>query len=377
MTATVRLRRFLPLVLLALLAAGGIAAWALWPSPRTPQADSAHADDELEWLAAPKTARETAEDVYAADPSGVIFASAHEHTLRRVFLEPGDASIAAAGASIAADDAPIAAAGAPLARMGPHEDVTAMATGDGTLCFASGRGGARERMTVRAGPEIRGPFKTVRADGPPVLAIACDRNDVFVVTADDPASGLLQKSHVERLPLGDPPGAAQTLGHSDGAITSLALDETRVYWADSLDEKIVAVAKNGGSPVVLAEGRGLPKSILAFRDALFWVEQRGESVWTMPKVGGSPRLVVQDFAGFAHLAAGPDGVFWINEAAVSGGFRVLRAPLAGGDATPVAPASPAVDGIDALMVVGTDVLWARDGHVARVSTAVAGTVPSR
>jgi hypothetical protein len=369
-----RHRRYLPAVLLSLLAAGGIAAWTLWPAPHAPRPDPAH-DDDFEWPAPSPLGREATEDVYAADPSGVFFASAREHTLQRVPLETGGAP--AAGADAGVD----AAAGEVLLRLDPHEEVAVMATGGGTVCFASGLGAPRGRMTVRAAPEAGGPFKTVRADGPRVLAMACDRDAIFVVSADDAGGGLLPKSNVERLPMGDRPSRAEnvTLGHSDGAVTSLALDETHVYWADSIDEKILAAAKRGGSgaPTVLAEDRGLPRSIVAFGDALFWVEQRGESVWTMPKNGGPPRLVVQDFAGFSHLGVGPGGVFWVNEAAVSGGFRVLRAPLGGGDATPVSPDSPAVDGIDALMVVGANVLWARDGHLVRVSAPVAGTGPSR
>jgi hypothetical protein len=364
MREAVRRHRLLPSALLAILAGGGFAAWALWPSPHAPRADAAHADDDLEWGTAPSPtspAREAERDVYAADASGVYFASAREHTLRRLPLEAGDASTRAEE---------------PLLRLDLDEGVAVMATGGGTLCFATARGGPRGRMAVRAGPTPGGPFKTVRADGAAVLAIGCDRDAVFVVTAGDEANELLQKSTVERVPLaGIVGGPSVALAHSDGAVTSLALDDARVYWADSIDEKIVAVAKAGGAPVVLADGRGLPRSIVAYADALFWVEQRGESVWTMPKNGGSPHLVVQDFAGFSHLAAGPEGVFWVNEAAVSGGFHVLRAPLAGGDATAI---SSAEGGVDALLVVGTNVLWAEDGQLSRPTpAAVAGTAPSR
>lgn len=349
-----RCLQVVPAVLLVLLVAGGIAAWAFWPSPPAPRASAAHAGDDLEGLAAPKAGREAAQDVYAADPSGVYVASAHDHALRRLPLGPGDASIAT---------------GAELLRLDTREDVAVIATGSGTLCLASGRDGPRGRMTVRAGPLADGPLRVVRPDGPPVLAIACDRDAIFVASADESSSGLLQKSSIERLPVAGGPNTA--IGHSDGAVTSLALDEARVYWADSIDEKIVAVPKAGGPPLTLAENRGLPRSIVAYGDALFWVEQRGESVWTMPKNGGAPRLVVQDFAGFSHLTAGPGGVYWVNEGAVDGGFRVLRAPLTGGDATPI---SPAADGIDAVLVVGAAILWASEG---RVSGAVAGTAPSR
>lgn len=346
--------QIVPAALLSLLVGGGVAAWLLWPSPQAPRASAAHAGDDLEWLAAPKAGREAAQDIYAADPSGIYLASAHDHRISRSPVEATDASIAAR---------------AEVLRLESREDVAAMATGSGTLCIASGADGPRGRMTVRAGPEPGGPFKIVRPDGPSVLAIACDRDAIFVVSADDGSSGLLQKSSVERLPVAG--GPSTVVGHSDGAVTSLALDETRLYWADSIDEKIIAVPKGGGTSIALAEGRGLPRSIAAYGDALFWVEQRGESVWTMPKSGGAPHLVVQDFAGFSHLTAGPGGVYWVNEGAVSGGFRVLRAPLTGGDATPL---SPPVDSIDAVLVVGTNVFWARDG---RIASAVAGTGPSR
>jgi hypothetical protein len=363
-----------PLVILAVLASGGVATWTLWPSAR---AERAPPNDALEWPATPTDTREATKDVYAAGSAEIYVALAGEHAIRRVPLDRIRPDATATNDAGRASGASAIAAGESVLKVDPGEDVMAMSVGADLICFASGQRGPRGPVSVRAGVLPRGPFVTYRRDGPSVLAIACDRSSVVVVTAGEAATGLISKSNVERLSFIADDRRGNWIVRSDGAITSLALDDTRVYWADTLDEKIVAVAKDSGSPMVLAEGRGLPKSIVAFGDALFWVEQRGESVWTMPKIGGAPRLVVQDFAGFAHLAAGPDGVFWVNEAAVSGGFRVLRAPLGGGDATPVAPASPPVDGIDALMVVGTDVLWARDGHVAHVSTAVAGTVPSR
>jgi hypothetical protein len=175
--------------------------------------------------------------------------------------------------------------------------------------------------------------------------------------------GLTHANVVVRIPSAGG-GERTVLGHADGEVTNLALDDANVYWAERLEGTIVAAPRSGGPSRVLASERGLPGAIAADADSLYWVEKRSESLWTVPKAGGSPRQLTQDFAGFANLLVDPRGIVWTNEAALDGLFRVLVLPRDGGD---VRPASAAVDAIDALASDGATLYWDRGGAVSRVT----------
>jgi hypothetical protein len=153
-------------------------------------------------------------------------------------------------------------------------------------------------------------------------------------------------------------GDATTIASVEGVVTGVALDESSVYWADSLNGAILAAKKTGGAGQALVHDRGLPRDVVVDGDSLVWVEQRSESLWTLPVAGGTPRQLVQDFAGFAHLVASARGVWWVNEAAVDGTVRVFL--LAHGASEPTA-ASPAVEAIDGLASDGSRVYWLRHG----------------
>jgi hypothetical protein len=190
-------------------------------------------------------------------------------------------------------------------------------------------------------------------------AIASDGRWVFVVDVDESEAGLLRRSTIVRLAAeGGPPSV---LARSDAEVAGVALDDANVYWADPLDGTIRTVPKAGGDARSLASERGLPEQLVVSGDTLVWVERRSESVWTMRTSGGAPRAVAQDFAGFANLVADRRGVWWTSEGAVDGRYRVLSAPLAGGDSR---PAGDSAEPIDALATDGAHLYWARNGQVS-------------
>ncbi len=197
-------------------------------------------------------------------------------------------------------------------------------------------------------------------------AIASDGRWVFVVDVGAREPGLLRSSVVERLPAtGGKPAA---VARCEGEVTSLALDDANVYWADPFDGTIVAAPKAGGDPRSLAVERGLPEQIALYGGALYWVERRSETVWTMPAAGGTPRPIVQDFAGFANLVVDGHGLWWVSEAPLAGRFRILTVATTGGDSS---PASDAVEEVDALASDGAHLYWARSGEASRVPTSAA------
>jgi hypothetical protein len=192
-------------------------------------------------------------------------------------------------------------------------------------------------------------------------ALALGAGSLFVVDVDAAGGGLTHTSTVFVLPaLGK--GERKPLGHSDGDVTAIAVDDSNVYWADRLEGTIVSVPVGGGSQRVLAADRGLPGDLVADDSDLYWVEKRSESLWTMPKTGGLPRRLAQDFAGFANVAVYSGGVGWTNEAAALGAFQVLTVAKSGGEVRAV---TPAVDAIDALATDGTHLFWDRGGVITR------------
>jgi hypothetical protein len=262
--------------------------------------------------------------------------------------------------ALASDRTVIAVAkkgGAPRVLAHLEQPAQGMALAGGALWVTTSR--AVEKIPVAGGEleVLAGKLARPRA-------VASDGRWVFVVDVDPSRRGLTQASAVVRVPAtgGATGGEPVVLGHSDGEIPDLALDDGNVYWADRLAGSIVSVPKTGGAPRVLASERGLPGSIAVEGDALLWVEKRSESLWTMPKAGGAPRRLAQDFAGFANVVVDEKGVFWTNEAAVDGAFRVLTVDASGD----VHPLSPAVDGVDAMVSDGARLFWERRGAVTVV-----------
>jgi hypothetical protein len=324
------------LVLAALVAAGAFVAWWMQPEPPRAALPSKPPDDDLVMLASLLDAgepREPAHDQLVAGGGAVYLARASDHT---IVATP-------------------AGGGAPrtLARLDGPAGGMALAGGALWLSTASG--------SLVSVPVAGGPPRVVAKGLSRPRAVASDGHWVFVVDSEAGEAGLLRTSAVVRVPVEG--GAPVVVGRCEGDVTGIALDDANAYWADEFDGTIVAAPKAGGEPRSLVTGRGLPEQLVASGDALYWVERRSETVWTMPKAGGTARAIAQDFAGFAHLVVDPRGVWWATEAPEAGRFRVLTAPARGGES---APASDAVDAIDALASDGEHLYWARGGEASRV-----------
>lgn len=312
----------------------GLAAWWIFGAPEpAPVQRSAVGIDDLQMLAAVTDGATAAPagDLLVAGPEGAYLARASDRTVLEL---PG-------------------AGGGPrtLARL--DAPARAMTLAGDTLWLT-----AREQI-VRIPLDGREASVLSCGIGRP-RAIAADARWVFVVDTEPGLRGLTRASAVVRVDATS--GETSVLGRAAGEVTNVALDDTRVYWADRLEGSILAAPKEGGEPRTLATDRGLPGSIAVTGDALVWVEKRSESIWTMPKTGGTPEQLVQDFAGFSNVVFDGHDVCWSSEAAVDGAFRVLCARK--GDAAPVTTAVPSIEG---LATNGTRLLWEHGGRVERVS----------
>jgi hypothetical protein len=356
-------RNLTSLAALALLVgAGALVAWWMRPAPPRIALPAKPPDDDLEMLAALIDAgepHEPAHDLLVAGATDLYLARASDNTIVGVPKGGGRPRT--------------------IARLeGP---VWGMALADGALWVSTTRAGASQPSpdggrapaadahahgAVEKIP-LAGGAPTVVADGlARPRAVASDGRWLFVVDVDASEPGLLHRSTIVRLPAAGGPRAI--VARCEGEVGGVVLDDANAYWADRFDGTIVAAPKAGGDPRSLATERGLPEQLVALGGDLYWVEKRSETLWSMPKAGGAPRSIAQDFAGFTNVVVDARGVWWSSEAAVAGRFRVLMAPLIGGDPS---PASEAVDAIDALASDGIHLYWARGGEASRVEASAA------
>jgi hypothetical protein len=334
------------LVLVALVSAGALVAYAMSPTPRHVGLPAKPPDDDLEMLAGlleASTPREPARDLLAVGPAELYLARASDD---RVVALPKDGGAART-----------------LARL--EAPAQGMALAGGSLWLTTSRNaGAQPRGAVFRVPLSGGPPSVVAEGLAQPRAIGSDGRWLFVVDVDASGEGLLHTSTIERLPARANGGIeAIVLGRCEGEVTEIALDDANVYWTDRLDGTIVVAPKAGGEPRTLARERGLPEQLAIDDVSLYWVEKRSESLWTMPKAGGEPRRIAQDFAGFSDVVVDARRVWWKSEAAIAGAFRVLTVPKTGGEP---APASEGVDTIDALASDGARLYWARGGEAEPV-----------
>jgi hypothetical protein len=334
------------LTLVALVGGVGAGAYVLRPQPR-PALPARPPDDDIELLVGLLDADAPLEpwrDLLVAGDRELYFARASDHAIVAV-----PKSGAGAARTLAVLDAPIRG----MARAGDSLWLTTTHKAEG------GARGAVLRVATAGGPP-----SVVVDDLARPRALATDGRWVFVVDVDPNGGGLLRESVILRLPASaGVKGAAQVLARCSGEVTSLAIDDANVYWADRLEGAIMAAPKAGGAARAIAGERGLPEQVVYDAGSLYWVERRTDSLWTMPATGGPPRRIAQDFAGFVNLVADPRGAWWRSEAAVDGAFRVLTVPKGSDDTM---PASDPVDSIDALASDGEHLYWARGDDVARV-----------
>jgi hypothetical protein len=112
-------------------------------------------------------------------------------------------------------------------------------------------------------------------------------------------------SEIRRVPAGGGPVVSIATNQNDAA--SVAVDATRVYWANA-GESILAAPQQGGTPTVLASGLKYAAGLVVDGTNLYFSAACG--IYKMPVSGGTPALVAASTTpAFAVDAA---HVYWID-----------------------------------------------------------------
>ena len=154
------------------------------------------------------------------------------------------------------------------------------------------------------------------------------------IDASPPTMGFLRRSDLDG-------GNIVDLATGLRAPASLLVDGGLAIWAeqstgglDSIeppDGAIHTVPVAGGPVTTLVSGLATPL-VRAHRDGFVWFGG-GADLYRVPDTGGTPTLMVP---GAAQSAIGATNVFWVELVASAQRTILLRAPITGGCATPIA-----------------------------------------
>jgi Tol biopolymer transport system component len=129
------------------------------------------------------------------------------------------------------------------------------------------------------------------------------------------------------------------LTNSDVDETQPAIDSsgsTVVYYSQQGRPGIWAIATNGGSPRMLAEGGRRPRISPDGKLVAYWMSNQGSgdvesSMWVAPLSGGAPKQLAADFSVAEHPTWSPDGkrLLFLGrpKRPNSGGLRQEEAPI--------------------------------------------------
>ncbi len=152
---------------------------------------------------------------------------------------------------------------------------------------------------------------------------------------------------------------------------SIAIDATSVYWANGSATTVdggalMKVSREGGEPVTVVSGQDVGRIALDAASVYFTSPSRGK-VMKVAKSGGTP-TVLASTPNPIGIAIDADNVYWTSysnpNCPESGGpcapdGAVMKAPIAGGDTTPIASH---LERVGSIAVDGTNVYWTVPGR---------------
>src|SRR6185369_10792454 len=123
----------------------------------------------------------------------------------------------------------------------------------------------------------------------------------------------------------------------------IVVDATSAYYIDQTS--VVAIPLQGGAPVSLASGQGLPTSLALEGEALYFTNFTEGTVKRVPVEGGTPTVLVsgQSYPQFVALAGG--NVYWVTSSGDPDTVSVV--PEAGGEPVVLYASSNAIGSIAA------------------------------
>jgi len=147
-------------------------------------------------------------------------------------------------------------------------------------------------------------------------------------------------------------GAVSTLASGLSGPRAVAVDGTRVYWADASQGTVGEVPLGGGSVTVLATGRPQLGPLTVDGTNVYWVDYQAGTVNEVPVGGGTVTTLATGQSAPLSITTDGTNVYW----GTSNG-KVQEVPVGGGTVTTLATGQ----GANSLAVDGTDVYWANDG----------------
>jgi hypothetical protein len=136
-----------------------------------------------------------------------------------------------------------------------------------------------------------------------------------------------------RTPLGGGPAPTVVSPPAGGGISCFAVDESNVYWASgtagNAPSSILKMPLAGGAPVTLASAVGCD-ALAVGSSFVAWGDQQG--IQSVPIDGGATVTLFSGPSGsYASIAVDCGFVYWAT------GTQVMKAPVAGGPPTMLAP----------------------------------------
>jgi hypothetical protein len=115
----------------------------------------------------------------------------------------------------------------------------------------------------------------------------------------------------------------------------ITVDAAAVYWTNVGDSTVVKALKSGGGPTKLADQTGTPYALAADADNIYFVTSSGQEsdLYRVPKVGGTVVPLDSGSAGGPFSAVVSDEfVFWSHRDFGGSSAEVYRVSKAGGNA---------------------------------------------
>jgi hypothetical protein len=226
--------------------------------------------------------------------------------------------------------------------LGPHDVYWASLTvfGDGT-----------NEAGIKRAPKEPGEAE-YEIKGPWAQAIAVDATHLYW------ADG----SSLQKKPLGSD-GTVTLAPAAVQAGSTIALDETSVYWANTMPGTVMKAAKDGSGELQIAGGQTSPMRVAVDETRVYWLNQADPGqVMSAPKDGGEALVIADGQAFPATLAVDATHVYWTTN---GNGFWMRRAPKGGGPAEDLSGGQLA----SSLALDATHAYWIRAEGVHRAPLA--------
>jgi hypothetical protein len=157
---------------------------------------------------------------------------------------------------------------------------------------------------------------------------------------------------------GVPDGGATVLAAVDGGSTAdLLVDPNRAYWTDFNAGIVYAAALGGGSPTVLASGQVEPEFLATDGTNLYWSQYGASSVMELSLAdGGAPFAVASGVSGPTHIQV-TAGTVYIASGTTNDIYSV---PVTGGTPQIFVATGPTTTA--SFVYDGATVFWATSGN---------------